>query len=154
MTTTPDPIRALAEAATPGPWKVILPGDVRWEHRRKFRCVAFSRRRGEPYTTSPLRPDDAALIVAMRNGIDAILDERDALRAALQAIAAIHSKSPDGGMGYEPDSGLPHERSYGHMSSVCQVCGTSDEYGVTWPCATHEAARQALARAASPEQGL
>lgn len=83
MTTAPDPIRALASAATPGPWKVILPGDVRWEHRRKFRCVAFSRRRDEPYTTSPLRPDDAALIVAMRNGIEAILAERDALRAAL-----------------------------------------------------------------------
>ena len=89
MTTTPDPIRALAEAATPGPWKVILPGDVRWEHRRKFRCVAFSRRRDEPYATSPLRPDDAALIVAMRNGIEAILDERDALYDEHPIIEAV-----------------------------------------------------------------
>ncbi|MFN8520746.1 MAG: hypothetical protein U0667_15425 [Chloroflexota bacterium] len=133
MTTTPDPIRALAEAATPGPWKVILPGDVRWEHRRKFRCVAFSRRRDEPYATSPLRPDDAALIVAMRNGIEAILDERDALRAALPE---------DPWVWEEPDDLL--RTCYACQSTVDPRCDDKHKADCPW----------LIARAASPGQGL
>lgn len=37
--TAADRLRALAEAATPGPWRVILPGDPSWSERRKYRCV-------------------------------------------------------------------------------------------------------------------
>ena len=60
------------------------------------------------------------------------------LREALEAIAAEHHADPNGGMGYR-DGG------YGHMDSVCVLCGTSDEYGIPWPCKTHEQARAALA---------
>ena len=54
----------LASEATPGPWKSILPGDLSWKDRRSYRCVAFSRKRDELYTTTPLRPLDAAYIAA------------------------------------------------------------------------------------------
>mgnify|MGYP001381284610 CR=1 FL=1 len=64
--------------------------------------------------------------------------EPTTLREALEAIAAEHHADPDGGMGYR-DGG------YGHMDSVCVLCGTSDEYGIPWPCETHEHARAALA---------
>ena len=64
--------------------------------------------------------------------------EPTTLREALEAIAAEHHADPDGGMGYR-DGG------YGHMDSVCVLCGTSDEYGIPWPCETHEQARAALA---------
>ncbi len=37
---------------------------------------------------------------------------------------------PTEGMGYLEGGG------YGHMEPVCSVCGTADEYGVPWPCAT------------------
>ena len=62
MTTLAD-LRALAEQATPGPWHSILPGDVRWSERHKYRCVAFGKR-DSAYTTSALQPPDARYIAA------------------------------------------------------------------------------------------
>ena len=48
---------------------------------------------------------------------------------ALQLIAALHSRDPESGMDYT-DAG------YTDMEDVCLICGTSDEYGVLWPCRT------------------
>ena len=62
MTTLAD-LRALADAATPGPWHSVLPGDVAWAHRHKYRCVAFGKRDSD-YTTCPLQPPDARYIAA------------------------------------------------------------------------------------------
>lgn len=50
--------------------------------------------------------------------------------AALRTIVGLHVSTS--GMGYEPDDG----GVYGDMSSVCVTCGTSDEYGVKFPCQT------------------
>lgn len=62
MTTLAD-LKALADAATPGPWHSVLPGDVAWAHRHKYRCVAFGKRDSD-YTTCPLQPPDARYIAA------------------------------------------------------------------------------------------
>ena len=77
-------IRALIAAATPGPWKVILPGDVSWSDRRKYRCIAFSTRRDESYTTSPIEPADAALIAALATEAPALLDRLERALFALE----------------------------------------------------------------------
>jgi hypothetical protein len=77
----------LASEATPGPWKSILPGDLSWKDRRSYRCVAFSRRRDERYTTSPLLPLDAAFIAAASPDVVAAL-----VRVALAAKAWGKSK--------------------------------------------------------------
>jgi hypothetical protein len=58
---------------------------------------------------------------------------------SLEKIAALHDRDPEGGMGYRPDSG-----EYGPMADVCLSCGTSDEYGVEWPCQTRQLIAQAL----------
>ncbi len=47
---------------------------------------------------------------------------------------------PTEGLGYREDD------SYGHMEPVCSVCGTADEYGVPWPCATVLLVREEAAR--------
>lgn len=85
MTDT-DRIRRLAEAATPGPWRVILPGDLAWSRRHRYRCVAFGPDRDEPYTTSPLVPADARHIAALDpQTVIALLDRIDALEATVAA---------------------------------------------------------------------
>ena len=61
---------------------MILPGDLSWLERKKWRCVSFSARRDEMYATSPLFPKDAALIVAAVNALPALLDVADAARTA------------------------------------------------------------------------
>lgn len=50
----------MGEKFTPGPW-VSRPAPMQ---PRKYRCVYFSRKRDEPYSTSPLEPADARLIAA------------------------------------------------------------------------------------------
>lgn len=71
----------------------------------------------------------------------------EGLREALAAIRDAHTPDPDdpGGMGWDDKGG------YVHKDAVCRICGTSDEYGVDWPCWTHEQARAALAHHESPE---
>lgn len=69
-------------------------------------------------------------VAAMMEGL---LAERNALGTRIATVLALHQ--PTDGMGYEPDNG----GSYGEMSRVCTTCGTSDEYGVKWPCATARA---------------
>lgn len=77
--TAADKLRALAEAATPGPWHVILPGDLSWGERRKYRCVEFDKATGED--TSPLSPGNARLIAALNptvvRALADLLDEID-----------------------------------------------------------------------------
>jgi hypothetical protein len=55
---TLDDLAALADRATPGPWKSIrceTPG---------YRHMAFSRKRDEPYTIGPALPADTAYLAA------------------------------------------------------------------------------------------
>lgn len=73
-------LRALLEKATPGPWNV-RPNDDAGQVRAGVRVLAL--------TAGEQRMSDAALIVAMRNELPAILDALDALgeRASLPVIA-------------------------------------------------------------------
>lgn len=78
------------------------------------------------------------LLAEQVDAFAAVLEQRDLARdVAVQleqqvaAVLALH-RPIEGGMGNELDNG----RSYGHMSCVCTACGTPDEYGVKWPCAT------------------
>ena len=85
--TTNDELRAIAKAATPGPWRAILPGDLSWGERRKYRCVLFDRKTDED--TSPMSPANARHI--------ATFDPRRAL-AALDVIeAAQHQRDTSPG---------------------------------------------------------
>jgi hypothetical protein len=95
-------LRELEAAATLGPWRhgPSIHGD-------KYRYVAFSRKRDEPYTTSPLKPEDAILIAEARNQLPALIEEVERLRDALGVAAGQtfqHDRScglpgawPDGG---------------------------------------------------------
>ena len=49
------------DAHTKLPWKVIKC------EQKEYRCIAFSAKRDEPYTTSPLEPADAEFIVRACN---------------------------------------------------------------------------------------
>lgn len=57
-----------------------------------------------------------------------------AAEARLARVRELHQADPDGGTGYRDDG------TYGPIDSVCQQCGTPDEYGAPWPCATYLAA--------------
>ena len=49
-------LKAICEAATPGPWRVIKC------QQNDYRSIAFSTKRNESYTTSPLEISDAEFI--------------------------------------------------------------------------------------------
>ncbi len=61
--------------------------------------------------------------------------EAQRLVAALAAISAYHAQTS--GSGYTA-------HGWGGMESVCEVCGTADEYGQEWPCHTRQLAAAAL----------
>jgi hypothetical protein len=81
-------VKQLLEQATPLPWRTILPGDTGWKARRYFRCVAFSTKRDEDYTTSPLIPADARLIVHAVNHLPDYEAAVDALERIARPIGA------------------------------------------------------------------
>lgn len=98
MTLTPeqrDGLRALAEKATPGPWRAdeCLPASP-----GQF-AVVTPREENAPYADQPaqyvtpwgLTGTDAALIAAMRNALPAILDALDAAEAAVQRVRDLHT---------------------------------------------------------------
>ena len=89
---TLDDLLRLAAEATPGPWKSILPGDLSWKDRRSYRCVAFSRKRDERYTTSPLLPLDAAHIAAFSPEVAAAL-----VKVAMAAGRLLHDQMSEAG---------------------------------------------------------
>ena len=63
---------------------------------------------------------------------------QDALQAVVDAARALrdeHMPDPDHPDGQGYDDTIPG--GYGSIDPVCKVCGTSDEYGVPWPCATY-----------------
>ena len=85
-------LRRLALAATPGPWRVILPGDVEWAERRKYRCVAFDPKDDAGYTTAPLLPADARLIAAASPAVVlALLDVVDAAQDTVSDIDGVYA---------------------------------------------------------------
>ncbi|MEU5155200.1 hypothetical protein [Glycomyces sp. NPDC021274] len=49
-------------------------------------------------------------------------------------VQQLHQPFPEPVQGYLPDG------SYGYIDPACQMCGTPDEYGAPWPCATYKAA--------------
>lgn len=80
-------LRALLDKATPGPWEDDgygighSPGKDPWHV-----IVVGKETKGAPYMEYEelvLRPEDAALIIALRNAAPGLLDERDRLRKAL-----------------------------------------------------------------------
>lgn len=73
-------LRALLDASTKGPWKCIK------ALQKEYKCVAFSCRRDEPYTTSPLLPADAAFIVEARNQMDRLLAVAEAAERATEGV--------------------------------------------------------------------
>jgi hypothetical protein len=80
-------LRALAEAATPGPWaRSEVPGDTLTVYQDSSGgAIAWVNGDNE---TGPHHPSaDAAYIAAVSPDVVlALLDERDALRAALEAV--------------------------------------------------------------------
>lgn len=76
-------IRALVDAATPGPWKSRPPTEVPKPERSKYGCVYFGPSLDEWYTTSPLEKADAAFIAASRTAVPLLLAVADAAQNLL-----------------------------------------------------------------------
>jgi hypothetical protein len=59
------------------------------------------------------------------------------VKALIAAVMEVHA---DGGasQGYLPNG------SYGVLDHACLTCGEHGEYGVAWPCPTHQLLSQAL----------
>jgi len=112
-------IRALAQSATPGPWRVGVPDD------RHAIYVSHIQDDGMWVTVAACPdPADAALICALRNGIEALLDEAAAAREAQgrheRLVLALHQHAPS-------------PLSHGLVGVWCG-CGwsTVDDGGLDW----------------------
>lgn len=86
MTTITDDLRRLAEAATPGPW---------WDAHRSAHGVRRIFRDRDLIADVPIEADAAYLAACSPHAILALLDERDRLREALEALV-YHGPSEDG----------------------------------------------------------
>jgi hypothetical protein len=75
--------------------------------------------------------------------------EPPADQTALERVQAMHQ--PTQGLGYDCDED-DTPGSYGEIAQVCTTCGTHDEYGVRWPCATFTAIDGVLRRMADETQ--
>jgi hypothetical protein len=53
----PEELRRLSEKATPGKARTILPGDLAWSERRKYRCFVLGP--NDDYGTSAFSGQDA-----------------------------------------------------------------------------------------------
>lgn len=89
-------LRTLAEAATPGPWHadegfggvwVVTGGRADFATHPHSRSQEYAVLAAGDY---PSAYKDADLIVAMRNGIEALLDELETLREALLGMLRTH----------------------------------------------------------------
>lgn len=83
-------LRALHEAATPGPWEVLEDGNG----RKVFDAGLWSEEAGHYSVESmafgnPEFRADAALITAMRNALPDLLDELGRLRRQVQRVEAL-----------------------------------------------------------------
>jgi hypothetical protein len=86
-------IRARLAAATPGPWR------SRPHQQPEYRYVAFSTKRDEWYTTSPLEPADADFIAHAPADIAALLAVAEAAETLLDAWDRLANADD----GQEPD---------------------------------------------------
>ena len=116
--TAADDLRALSTAATPGPWVVMRTGII--SEAEAFSDVDDGDECHFGSCTviddAVDHPEDAALIVWLRNHADALADLAD-------TVKAIPRHYPYGGPEVEDVTGK------------CLVCGTS------WPCPTERAHR-------------
>ena len=61
--------------------------------------------------------------------VPTLLDHIELLQARLDKVRALHVRGPGSSVGYT-DAG------YGYIEPYCAGCEASDEYAVSWPCAT------------------
>ncbi len=119
MTLTPeqrDELRALAEKAAPGPWRV---------HAEAYEGMILAV--GADEETVYATDADMALMGAARTAIPALLDALDAAEAAVQRVRGLHQ---------------PFEWSFGQGPvQSCRACADSgaDEAHSEYPCPTARA---------------
>lgn len=92
-------LRALLEAATPGPWEPYVLGSEGYEVRgpRSDRPLSRQRRIARVgYNDWDGDKADAALIAALRNEAAALLDDRDRLRALEAGVEAVVKQAESG----------------------------------------------------------
>jgi len=80
----------LGKATNRGKWRSILPGDLDWLERRKYRCIEFDRKSW--YDTGPLQPQDARLIVIAIDALPDLLTELERLRGLQAQVSEITSQ--------------------------------------------------------------
>ena len=77
-------------------------------------------------------------------------ERADRAEAVIEQVRAMHR--PTEGVGYDCDEDNT-PGSYGEIAQVCTTCGTPDEYGVRWPCATIRVLDRLSAQAATEATG-